>query len=71
MSDFENISSLESLDKLSQDAIEKMGEVQPVEMTEQTDDAVKPEISGVMHGTNVSFKGGNCICSCDTTCTRA
>jgi hypothetical protein len=73
MSELENVSNLENLSELSKDAIEKMDEVQPVELTEGAPQLEKPHISeNPLHKHhNISFKGGYCICSCDLTCTRA
>lgn len=69
----ENVSALENLNELSKDAIEKMNEVQPLELTEGASQIEKPIIEEipVQKHHNISFKGGNCMCSCDLTCTRA
>ena len=73
MSELENLSNVENLTELSNDAIEKVNEVQPVELTEGDQQLEKPNIEETpLHKHhNISFKGGNCICSCDLTCTRA
>lgn len=73
MSELETISKVENLAELRTDAIEKMNEVQPVELTEGAPQLEKPNIEETpLHKHhNISFKGGNCICSCDLTCTRA
>lgn len=73
MTELENTSNLENLSELSKDAIEKMNEVQPVELTEGAPQLEKPNVDETPNQKhhNISFKGGNCICSCDLTCTRA
>lgn len=73
MSELENTSNLENLSELSKDAIEKMNEVQPVELTEGAPQLEKPNVEETpkQKHHSISFKGGNCICSCDLTCTRA
>lgn len=71
MSDLENLSALEQLNELSGEAIEKMETVQPVEQNEAILHVEKPNIEEIRNNHNISFKGGNCICSCDLTCTRA
>ena len=73
MSALENIENVEKLTELGNDAIEKVNEVQPVELTEGAPQLEKPNIEETpLHKHhNISFKGGNCICSCDLTCTRA
>lgn len=72
MSELEQSSNLEHLDELGLDAIENMGDVQPIEnLQENLPDVEKPEIRECKNNANVSFSGGNCICSCDLTCTRA
>ena len=71
MSDIEKISDLEKLNELGNNALEQMENVQPVEIPEEMREATKPTIEGIEHKPNISFKGGNCICSCDLTCTRA
>ena len=73
MSELENLSNLENLSELSKDAIEKIDEVQPMELTEGAPELEKPNIeaSPLHKHHNISFKGGHCICSCDLTCTRA
>lgn len=73
MSEFEKFSEVEKITELSNDAIEKVNEVQPVELTEGAPQLEKPiiEETPLHKHHNISFKGGNCICSCDLTCTRA
>lgn len=73
MSEFENFSEVEKITELGNNAIEKVNEVQPVELTEGAPQLEKPNIEETpLHKHhNISFKGGNCICSCDLTCTRA
>jgi hypothetical protein len=73
MSELENLANVEKLTELGNDAIEKVNEVQPVELTEGAPQLEKPNIEETpLHKHhNISFKGGNCICSCDLTCTRA
>lgn len=72
MSELENLANVEKLTELGNDAIEKVNEVQPVELTEGAPQLEKPNIEETpLHKHhNISFKGGNCICSCDLTCTR-
>ena len=69
----ENGSALEKLNEFADNAIEKMNEVQPIELTEGVPQLEKPNIEGItiQKHHNISFKGGNCMCSCDLTCTRA
>lgn len=73
MSELENVSNVEKLSELRKDTIEKMNEIQPVELTEGAPQLEKPNIEETpLHKHHsISFKGGNCICSCDLTCTRA
>lgn len=71
MSELEKLFSLEKLDELSKNVIEKMEEVQPIEMPENIQEIETPTIEGLKRNPNISFKGGNCMCSCDLTCTRA
>lgn len=73
MSELENFANVEKLTELGNDAIEKVNEVQPVELTEGAPQLEKPQIEEppLQKHHNISFKGGNCICSCDLTCTRA
>lgn len=73
MSELETLSNLEHLSELSNETIEKIDEVQPVELTEGAPQMEKPiiEETPIHKHHNISFKGGNCICSCDLTCTRA
>lgn len=73
MSELENLANVEKLTELGNDAVEKVNEVQPVELTEGAPQLEKPNIEETpLHKHhNISFKGGNCICSCDLTCTRA
>ncbi|MBO5134122.1 MAG: hypothetical protein J6K05_05430 [Bacteroidaceae bacterium] len=73
MSELENFANVEKLTELGNDAIEKVNEVQPVELTEGAPQLEKPQIeeTPLQKHHNISFKGGNCICSCDLTCTRA
>ena len=73
MSEFENYSEVEKITELGNNAIEKVNEVQPVELMEGAPQLEKPNIEETpLHKHhNPSFKGGNCICSCDLTCTRA
>lgn len=72
MSELEKLSNLERLDELSNDAIESVGEIQPIENNKEVmPETVKPKIEEVKSKANISFSGGNCICSCDLTCTRA
>lgn len=72
MQDLEQLSNLEHLDELSQEAIENMGEILPIENTqEMMPETDRPKIQEVKNKDNISFSGGNCICSCDLTCTRA
>ena len=73
MSELENISNLENLSELSKDTIENMNEVQPIELTDGAPQLENPYINEtpIHKHHNISFKGGNCICSCDLTCTRA
>lgn len=73
MSELENLANVEKLTELGNDAIEKVNEVQPVELTEGAPQLEKPQIeeTPLLKHHNISFKGGNCICSCDLTCTRA
>lgn len=71
MSELERLSNLEILDELSKNAIEKMESLQAVEMPADVEPVEKPDIEVVKADKNISFKGGNCYCSCDMTCTRA
>ena len=73
MSELENFANVEKFTELGNDAIEKVNEVQPVELTEGAPQLEKPQIEEppLQKHHNISFKGGNCICSCDLTCTRA
>lgn len=73
MSELENLPNVEKLTELGNDAIERINEVQPVELTEGAPQLEKPNIEdNPLHKHHsISFKGGYCICSCDLTCTRA
>lgn len=73
MSELENLSNVEKFTELGKEAMEKVNEVQPLELTEGAPQLEKPSIEDApLHKHhNISFKGGNCICSCDLTCTRA
>lgn len=73
MSELEQLSNLEHLDELSNDAIENMGKVQPIEnLQELLPESEKPEILEVNEDEDqISYSSGYCICSCDLTCTRA
>ena len=72
MSELEKLSNLEHLDELSSDAIESMGEVLPIENDQEVmPETEKPKIEEIKNKANISFSGGNCLCSCDLTCTRA
>lgn len=72
MSELENL-HLENLAELDNDAIEKMDEVQPLELAEGSPKLEAPSIetTTLQKRHNISFQGGNCICSCALTCTRA
>lgn len=71
MSRLENLSSIEQLNELGNDAIEALEKVQPIEQNQMVEEVEKPCIEEIVQKRNVSFKGGNCMCSCDLTCTRA
>lgn len=71
MSDLENLSNLEHLDELSKNAIEKMESMEAIEMPSDVQPVEKPDLEVVKYDKNISFRGGNCYCSCDLTCTRA
>ncbi len=71
MSNLENLSNLERLDELSKNAIEKMESLEAIEMPSDVQPIEKPDLEVVKTDKNISFRGGNCYCSCDLTCTRA
>ncbi len=71
MSELENLSNLEHLDELSKNAIEKMETIEAIEMPSDVPPVEKPDLEVVKTDKNISFRGGNCYCSCDMTCTRA
>lgn len=71
MSDLETLSNLEHLNELSKEAIEKMDSTEAIEMPSNVEPVEKPNLEVVHTNKNVSFSGGNCMCSCDLTCTRA
>jgi len=71
MSDLETLSNLEHLDELSKEAIEKMDSTEAIEMPSDVEPVEKPDLEVIQTNKNVSFSGGNCMCSCDLTCTRA
>jgi len=71
MSELESLSNLEHLDELSKNAIEKMESIEAIEMPSEVQPVEKPDLEVVKTDKNISFRGGNCYCSCDLTCTRA
>lgn len=73
MSDLEQLSNLEHLNELSNDAIENMADIQPIENVQETiPETEKPNIEEISDvNENVSFSVTMCICSCALTCTRA
>lgn len=71
MSGLENISNLEHLDEISKNAIEKMDSMEAIEMPTDIEPIEKPDMEVVKSDKKISFRGGNCYCSCDLTCTRA
>lgn len=71
MSDLETLSNLEHLDELSKEAIEKMDSTEAIEMPSNVEPVEKPDLKVIQTNKSVSFSGGNCMCSCDLTCTRA
>lgn len=71
MSELENLTNLEHLDELSKNAIEKMDSIEAIEMPVDIEPIEKPDMEVVKSNKNISFRGGNCYCSCDLTCTRA
>lgn len=71
MSELEHLSNLEHLDELSKNAIEKMESIEAIEMPSEIQQVEKPDLEVVKTDKNISFRGGNCYCSCDLTCTRA
>ncbi len=71
MSDLEILSNLEHLDELSKNAIEKMDSLEAITMPSDVQSIEKPALEVVKGNKHISFSGGNCMCSCDLTCTRA
>ena len=64
--------TFEQLDDLSKEAIEQMDGFQPLEIQAEGIKNLEPPTKPLskVAASSISFRGGNCRCSCDMSCTR-